>query len=82
MNETSFGVWSPDDPEDYRAWIRHWTSWPTREVQGHPDYAGLYAEKDRDRVCCAHYQSDAGHVLFPFIMRDISSETSMPDPKP
>lgn len=74
MNDTTFGVWSSDDPEDYQAWIRHWTSWPTREVQAHPDYARLYADQDRDRVCCAFYRSDVGNVLFPFIMRDVSSQ--------
>lgn len=60
-------------PAGRAAWLTAWKAWPGREVFAHPDYVSLYADA-KARACCAAWDSDAGRVLYPFLLRDIRQE--------
>jgi hypothetical protein len=62
----TFHVWSADSPE----WLAHWSGWPEREPHAHPAYSRLY-EDAQTRALCAAWRSDAGCVLYPFLLRDL-----------
>ncbi|WP_158862991.1 GNAT family N-acetyltransferase [Leifsonia sp. AG29] len=55
---------------DRQVWLEQWSEWPDREVQAHPSYVSLFADGD-DRALAASWNSDAGTVLFPFVLRTI-----------
>jgi hypothetical protein len=55
-------------------WLRHWTKWPEREVFAHPSYVELFL-RDGQSARCAILASDSGYVLYPFIYRDLTTET-------
>jgi len=61
------------DPAGRKAWLDHWKRWPGREVWAHPDYVRLFA-LEADRVFCATVRTSTGGVLYPVIVRPISSE--------
>lgn len=54
-------------------WVQWWEEWPAREVFAHPAYVSLFA-RPGDRVLCAGWKSSSSAVLFPFILRPLSSE--------
>ena len=60
----SFDVWTADSTD----WLAHWSAWPEREPHAHPAYASLY-EGTGTRALCAAWRSDAGCVLYAFLLR-------------
>lgn len=66
-------IWDAALAADCAAWIEHWNSWPDREVFAHPGYLRLF-QTDADSVMCACYAGPVGKVLYPFLLRDLSSQ--------
>ena len=69
----TFRVLDARNEEEKKAWIAAWEPWPSREVMAHPDYVNLFS-RPCDHPMCAHFTSDGGTVLFPFILRPLSVE--------
>jgi len=65
-------------PHDRQRWISLWQRWPDREVSAHPDYVQLFLQKGQRGLCVAMIEQD-GAVLFPLILRRLSSEQWVPD---
>jgi hypothetical protein len=59
-------------PEQLATWISLWQSWSAREISAHPEYARLFS-RPCDRVVCASLNTDQGGVLFPLILRPLST---------
>jgi hypothetical protein len=59
--------------EDLSEWLSLWRRWPEREIQGHPEYARLFA-RPCDRVVCATGEDQGRAVLFPLILRPLAFE--------
>jgi hypothetical protein len=70
---TTFRTLDASDPQGLADWLALWKSWPEREVFAHPHYVALFAE-DGQRALCAVGEANGGHVLYPFILRDLSLE--------
>jgi hypothetical protein len=73
----SFRVLSASKEADVAAWLQVWQSWPDREVFAHPLYVRLYADKGAD-ARCAVWQRNELTILYPFLLRDLSSEPFAP----
>ena len=69
--ERSFRVLHAEDHGDRRDWIRRWQSWPQREVFAHPHYVETFAQEE-GRSLCACWEGEDGHVLYPFVLRDLA----------
>lgn len=61
-------------PEEYRAWVRHWDTWPDREVMAHPVFVSLFARPGDRVVGIAAQTPSGGGVLYPLIVRPFSRE--------
>lgn len=72
MIDTEFRVLDSSQPNERQDWLDHWNSWAAREVQAHPAYVSLFAE-EHSRALAAVVHSDAGSVLFPFVLRRVPS---------
>lgn len=57
----------------WATWHDAWQRSPSREPFAHPGYCQLFAEPTH-RAVAVHFSCDAGEVLFPLILRDISAE--------
>lgn len=68
----SFRVLCAEDPEHLSDWIRRWQAWPQREVFLHPHFVNTLA-RDEGQPCCATWEGEEGHVLYPFILRDLTA---------
>ncbi len=73
MTGAPFHIWDAADPQDRDRWISHWNSWPRREVQAHPRYAGLFVDAST-RALAGAWTSDDGCVLYPFLLRSLAEE--------
>jgi hypothetical protein len=62
-------------PEEREAWLTAWREWPDREVYAHPDYPALYASEGRP--LCALLAAPRGTVLYPFLLRDTSTDPAL-----
>jgi len=71
--EIQVGFLDPIDGAGMKTWLDLWKRWPGREVMAHPSYVRLFA-RDGDRVFCVAARSSTGGVLYPVIVRPISSE--------
>ena len=60
-------------PAQFADWLAHWQAWPGREVFAHPAYVRLFAKPD-DRVVCAALSTANGGVLYPFLLRPVTTE--------
>jgi hypothetical protein len=65
------------NPAERARWLEAWNAWPGKEVSAHPDYVALFA-RDRDRSLCALLSLPSGGILYPFILRPLSSEPWAP----
>ncbi|WP_426517616.1 GNAT family N-acetyltransferase [Diaminobutyricibacter sp. McL0618] len=74
MTGKSFRVLDATIPSERQDWLQLWESWPQREVHAHPAYVSLFSE-GVGQPLGAVWESVAGSVLFPFILRD----ARMPD---
>ncbi len=70
--EEPFRVFSLEDPQGLSDWIRLWESWPQREVFAHPGYVEIFSQ-DEGRPLCACWEGEEGRVLYPFILRDLTT---------
>jgi hypothetical protein len=68
----SFDVWRADNPSERERWLDAWNEWPEREVFAHPAYVQLYESRD-ERAVCAAWRDGAANVLFPLLVRRITS---------
>lgn len=59
---------------DVRRWTELWKRWPDREVFAHPAYVRLYCDGERSRAMCAVLETADGCVMYPFIVRDLTTE--------
>lgn len=66
-------VWEADVAADFHRWDHLVREWPNAEVFAHPSYVKLY-EDQASRAMCASLVSEAGTVLFPFLLRDVLLE--------
>ena len=73
--------WDAGHPSDRREWVGLWRSWPGREVSAHPSYVELFAQPG-DRVICAAVGNAAEGILYPVIVRPLSSEPWAGDDAP
>lgn len=73
----TFRVLDANDPAELADWLALWQSWPQREIFAHPQYVSLYLEEGQ-RALCAVGESDSAHVLYPFILRDLTRECYWP----
>lgn len=60
--------------EEYRKWQLLWHKSPHREVSAHPDYVRLWAGGPCDRAMCAVLTDSKGTMMFPFVLRSITTE--------
>jgi hypothetical protein len=70
---TSFKLMNSSIAAERSLWLNAWTSWEEREVTAHPTYCELFCRPDDQAMCCL-MEDDYGVVLFPFILRPLSSE--------
>ncbi|WP_291857860.1 GNAT family N-acetyltransferase [Marinilabilia sp.] len=63
-------VLSAEIEADYLEWLAIWEDWDGKEIFAHPDYLRLYSDNSRAR--CAVSKSDAGVLIYPFCLREIS----------
>lgn len=68
-HEADFRVLDATDELELAEWVRLWERWPEREVFAHPAYLQLFAAEGAAR--CAVLVTDAGTVLYPFLLRTI-----------
>jgi len=73
MTESIFKVLDASNQQDAEIWLELWSQWPRREVYAHPEYLKLY-HNDLSKGFCAVFSSNNGHVLYPFMLRDIGKE--------
>ncbi|MBX3434817.1 MAG: GNAT family N-acetyltransferase [Pirellulales bacterium] len=66
-----FTVWDAAVPADRAAWLAAWNAWARRDVFAHPGYQELSAG-GTTRAMCASLTTDAGAVLFPFLLQDLA----------
>ncbi|OFV97540.1 MAG: hypothetical protein A3H94_01425 [Acidobacteria bacterium RIFCSPLOWO2_02_FULL_60_20] len=71
--ETPFRVLDANDPAEFAEWLEIWQAWPQQEVVAHPVYVQLFADRC-SHPKCAIWQSDNCGALYPFLLRDLSSE--------
>lgn len=70
----TFRILDAASPPERDEWINYWLSWPTREVQSHPEYVALFASTE-DQALAVLYEADGGtKILYPFILRQIEHE--------
>jgi len=67
----SFEILNARQPDDANRWLSLWQQWPKREVFAHPEYVKLYADGE-SRPLCAIWESEEIHVLYPFLLRDLT----------
>ncbi|GAB3800100.1 hypothetical protein GCM10028798_14100 [Humibacter antri] len=72
MSASWFRVLDAADVAERREWLELWHDWPTREVQAHPAYVALFTGSE-ERALAATLRSEAGSVLFPFVLRQVPS---------
>lgn len=70
----TFTVLNAGVPSERAQWIDTWSSWASHEVSAHPGYVELFTH-ETDTALCAIMSSTEGTVLFPFILRHLSSES-------
>ncbi len=63
---------------DHDRWVDLWWQWPSRDLMAHPDYVRLFS-RPVDRVLAATFQTEAGGVLFPFLLRPLAAEPWAPE---
>ncbi len=73
----AFRILDGGDPGELASWLALWGSWPQREVFAHPHYVALSLE-DGQRALCAVAEAGDGHILYPFILRDLTREPYWP----
>jgi Acetyltransferase (GNAT) domain len=69
-----FQIWDATDSKDTERWLVSWKSWQQREVYAHPNYVNLYVDGQKNRAFCAAWDAPDAHVLYPFIVRDLTLE--------
>jgi hypothetical protein len=74
-SEGPFRVLDASIEGDRQEWLRHWDSWPRREVHAHPSFVSLFAA-DTGAPMCAVWESGSGSVLFPFVLRSVPTGES------
>jgi hypothetical protein len=72
---SDFRILSALDPEERESWLAAWHQWPGREVFAHPGYLALYSKEGQP--LCALLTSTQGAVLYPFLLRDTSSDPAL-----
>ncbi len=73
MAMADFFILSASVPEEYSKWLKLYNSWVNRDPFAHPLYCSLFVN-DSTEAKCAVLSSDYGKVLYPFLLRNISSE--------
>ena len=63
-------VWDVEKSTDRRAWIELWSASRERHPFAHPDLCSLLRPAE-GRLMAVAMPSEAGHVLYPFFLRDI-----------
>jgi hypothetical protein len=63
---------------DYQEWLNIFDSWDRKEPFAHPAYCSCF-ENEKTKACCAVLIAEAGTVLYPFMLRDITKEPFMKD---
>ncbi len=69
----TFDVLRSTEPVERAAWMEAWAASPQRDPFAHPSYCELFADVSAVAVA-VHCTCDAGEVLFPLILRDLSGE--------
>lgn len=69
----AFKVLDASAQTDFDAWLGLWAAWPEREVHAHPAYVRLFTD-DSSSARCATFELSGRTVLFPFLLRSISSD--------
>lgn len=59
---------------DYSLWLKLWEKNPYSSVFYHPEYINLYSDKYA-HACAAFYENTDGSVLYPFLLRNLKSES-------
>lgn len=70
MNAPS--ILAADVLADHSIWLDAWNASGSREPFAHPVYTALFARPE-ERALAAHWRSDSGGILFPFIARPLST---------
>ncbi|MRT93449.1 GNAT family N-acetyltransferase [Ancylomarina sp. 16SWW S1-10-2] len=60
---------------EYLTWLNIWREWNGKEIFAHPDYLNLY--DDYSDAMCAVFKHDDKIVLYPFCLRDLSTDFSL-----
>lgn len=66
-------VYSAREPSERGSWLDIWASSPGREPFSHPTFVELFAKPDQI-PCVASFSQPGGGLLYPFILRPLSSE--------
>lgn len=74
MNFKGFEILDASNSEDTRKWLDLWLSWPGKEIQAHPGYVKLFSDEN-SKPMCACLDTQNGKVLYPFIMRNLVTES-------
>lgn len=61
------------EAQDRAKWLEAWAGWPRRDIMAHPDYVRLFA-RPGDRAVAAVLRTEAGGILYPVIVRPLTSE--------
>lgn len=67
-----FQVLDASSAPERAVWLRYWNTWPMRQIFAHPEYVGLFMGGN-ERALCAVLDSTEGKVIFPFLLRPLSS---------
>jgi hypothetical protein len=73
QTSTSVEFYDAARPEQRKAWIELWESWPDREMMAHPAFVELFA-RPGDSVIGAACRMESGGVLYPVIARPFTQE--------
>jgi hypothetical protein len=68
-------IWNARDDADRSRWSRLHESWEAREVFAHPAYVSLFAG-DADQPLAAFAETPAGWILYPFVLRPVTTPGS------
>lgn len=75
----SFRILDAAIPSERDEWIEQWLTWPSREIQSHPEYVALFTSTG-DRALAVFYEAGGGtKLLYPFILRQIMREGQATD---
>jgi hypothetical protein len=77
MRTADIQIWDASRAEDAWEWASLWERWPRREVFAHPYYVRLFGGAE-SQALCASIETDEGNVIYPFIVRDLTTETFWP----